>query len=350
MNKLDFYDFEIIINDDNIITVTNKGEEECDLRFFNPKMGFWGSNFFNFKPGHWAKTTPTEWKLGRIDKEEKVEIRFEFRDKILKLEYHYNSNEFKDITDKFCKVVNGKILQKKISILIPAYGVVEFIDETINKFIEIDNRFEYLDIEFIIGIDACKDTFKHISKKVYPENFTIALTEKNYGEPIMKNSLISMCSNEKFIVFDSDDIPVTNMVNIIWEKLENHDFVLFKSYNFIHGEEPNKNDISKDYWGGCFAGLKSKFIEMNGWYPWRVSADDEFKHRVKFDENVRDLFLDEALFYYRIRENSSSRDKQTKKDSFLRRCYLDLMTEKMSKKEFPNPERYYNNKNLILIQ
>jgi len=350
MNKLDFHDFEITVDDENIITVLNKRKEKCDIVFFNPEIKFFGSNFYDVKPGYWVKTTPTKWELGRVNEKNKVEIRLQLKDKHFKLEYSFEKKEFNDITDNYEVVIDGKILNKKISILIPAYGVTEYIDETIEKFIEIEDRFKYLDIEFIIGIDGCMDTFKYMSKKVYPENFTIVLTEKNYGEPIMKNSLIKMCSNEKFIVFDSDDIPTIDMVNKLWEKLEEYEFVLFKSYNFNDGESYKNDNISENYWGGCFAGTKSKFISVNGWYPWRVSSDDEFKRRIQKKDEFNTLMLNEPLFYYRIRNNSSSRDKQTNTDSFLRRCYLDIMTEKIGKNDFKNPNRYYNNKNLILIQ
>jgi len=350
MGKIQFDNFELSVDDEGKFHVENKGNETCNLIFYNRKMNFWGSSLYDFKPGHWFETTPTKWNLGRVEEDGKVEISFEFNDKILRLEYCFKNKELTDITDKFETVVNGTVLKKRISILIPAYGVTDYIDETINNFIEIEKRYEYLDIEYIIGVDGCKDTFKHLSKKVYPENFSIVLTERNYGEPIMKNSLIHLCSNDKFIVFDSDDIPKHDMVNVIFEKLEEYDFVLFKSYNFNDGEDYEDKNVSPNFWGGCFGGVKSKFISINGWYPWRVNSDDEFKHRVQANKELKTLMLDEPMFYYRIRQNSSSRDEQTKDDSFLRRCYKDLMTEKITKRKFDNPNSYYYNKQIIYIQ
>jgi len=352
MNEIDFYGFKVQVDNNYEFTVTNLDGGLCNLRFFNPDKYFWGSNFPKFCLGCWAKTKPTTWSYNNVKENGIVELQFEYQDKKLILEYDFENNTFKDKTDKFHKIVKGETVIKDISVLIPAFDVVNYMDETIDKFIEIDKKFKYLNIEFIIGIDGCDKTFKHISEKVYPNNFTVVLSEKNYGEPIMKNSLINICKNEKFIVFDSDDIPTEDMINILWEKLEENDFVLYRSYNYWDGEDLHENNISVNYWGGCFAGIKSKFIENNGWYPWRVSADDEFKHRIilKKDKNFKELLLDEPLFYYRIRNNSSSRDKLTKKDSFLRKAYLDLMTDKIGNKKWDNPERFYYNENLILIQ
>lgn len=350
MVKINFRGFDIEVNDENLITINNINAGKCNISFYNPILNFWGFNVYDINDNMWVKTNPTKWDFGKINEKGEVHIIITFQNKILKIKYDFLNRHFEDITDENLIVVNGEVIKKNISVLIPAYDTVKYIDETLNKFNEICEKYDYLDVEIIVGIDGCLETFKHISKKVYPENVKILLSEKNYGEPIMKNSLIQICKNEKFIVFDSDDIPTDEMINVLWNELNNYRFVFYPSYNFNDGDDiTGKEKISKNVWGGCFAGLKSDFLNLNGWFPWRVSADDEFQKRVG-NKEIKHLNMDKPLFYYRIRGNSSSRDGLTNEKSFIRRCYLDLMTEKIAKNKFDNPNRFYFNKNLLYIQ
>jgi cellulose synthase/poly-beta-1,6-N-acetylglucosamine synthase-like glycosyltransferase len=305
----------------------------------------------NFTQGMWVSTSPKKWIFDSVN--DILHIIISLEDKRYIMEYSFSKNLFKDISDPYHNFINYEEIKKDISILIPAYDVVDYIDETLNMFYQIGEKYPYLNIKILIGVDGCEKTFKHISKKVYPENTTVLLSEKNYGEPIMKNNLVHYCETEKFIIFDSDDIPKENFVNYIWDKLEKCDTVHYRSINFIDKVQTIHDDnleISGSVWGGTFGSKKSIFLSMNGFYPWRVQSDDEFLHRIigKIDSNKR-CVCEEPMFYYRIRSNSSSRDKQTNKNSFLRKCYIDLMTEKNVNKTFENPNRFYYKK-LIYIQ
>jgi hypothetical protein len=351
INQIEYNGFSISIMDDFSVKVVNRCENRAKVSFYNPVKKFWGFNEVNFTEGMWVSTSPKKWVFDSVD--DILNIIISLENIRYNIEYSFQKNEFNDKTDPFHRFINFEEIVKPITILIAAYDVSEYIEQTLNSFYIIQEKYPYLDLRIIVGIDGCKKTFKYLSKKVYPENTTILLSEKNYGEPIMKNSLVEYCETEKFIIFDSDDIPLDNLVNFVWEKLEECDIVHYSSYNFIDGKDFSLIENiqpSGHVWGGTFGCKKSTFLKFNGFFPWRVQADDELLHRIisEIPSNKR-CTSNEPLFYYRIRNNSSSRDKMTNNMSFLRQSYLDLMAEKNTNRIFENPNRFYFRK-LLYIQ
>jgi hypothetical protein len=235
-----------------------------------------------------------------------------------------------------------------------AYSANKYIDETIDKFIEILNNKEHLDVEIIILIDGCKDTFKHISQKVYPDFIKVYLSYDNYGLSITKNTLVNLCKNEKFIFFDSDDIPTNNLIDMVYDALDDSDIVYYKYKFFNDGDdyknEKNLKNVDNNYMGGTFGMVKSKFLEINGFFPWRVQSDDEFKWRVNGIPSIKTKVIEDNLFLYRIRIDSLSRNNSTKPGSFIRDTYVELINENINNRDFKNPTRFKYNKNIILIQ
>lgn len=347
------YDIKFIY-DEGLIKVINESNQKFRLNFLNPDKGFYGFNHMNFNPGTWVSTKPTQWSQGKV--ENRLEIILTSKDKKYLVEFNYDEKKFKNITDEYCYLENYEVIKKKISILITAYDCVDYIDETLNKFFEIIDRKEQLDVEILIGIDGCDKTVRHISNKSYPNYVNVLYSDKNYGMTLMKNSLIYNASNEKVLMFDSDDIPTENLIDIVYDELNNNDVVYYNYYKFKdgtnYGDEKNLELISDNYMGGTFGIKREKFLKMNGFFPWRVQSDDEFKNRIKHnnENNIKLKVIKDYLFYYRIRNKSLSRNKKFGIKSKIRRIYLDIMTNKFMYGKFQNPERFKYNNKLIYIQ
>ena len=149
--------------------------------------------------------------------------------------------------------------------------------------------------------------------------------------------------------FDSDDIPHEDLFINLIENFKKYDIVRWLPINFTDGTDyKNEENITynKALLCGCFGMKKQLFLNNNGFQPWRAHGDAEFSNRV--DKKYRTIVLNKHLFYYRIREDSLSRDKQTKDGSILRETYKRLMEYKINYSSFKNPERMYTSECLWL--
>lgn len=345
-----FYGIDLFY-DNGIIRVENKSEKDYVLNFLDPVNEFFGYNNKNFNIGVWSMTNPYEWDIKFSGK---LEIILTSIDSLYKFYFDINNKEFVDITNSTIKVENYKIVKKNISILITAFDCVDYIDETLKMFFDISEKNEHLDLEILVGIDGCEKTLRHFSEKIYPNYVKVLYSENNYGMSLMKNSLVYHASNNKVLLFDSDDIPNNKLIDMVYDELDNNDFVYYRYYTFDDGLDyknpDNLKKITNNFMGGTLGLNKTKFLEINGFYPWRVQSDDEFKRRLKFNDNLNYSVIEECLFFYRIRNSSLSRNKKYGKDSEIRRIYLHIMTDKTINRDFNNPQIFKYNKKLIYVQ
>lgn len=348
--KLDNINFS---SDENgYIKVVNQSLDKLSIIFSDEVIKYNGYVNNDFKPGHWVMTNTNDWDYKSESKTIKIKITSP-KQKYTVL-YNIETKEFMDKTDNFVKVVDYKVINKKISILIAAHKSDLYIDETINSFIKILKNKQHLDVEIIILIDGCRDTLKHISKKVYPDFIKIYLSYENYGLSITKNTLVSLCKNERFIFFDSDDIPTNDLIDTVYDSLDENDIVYYNHYFFNDGDdynvEKNLKTIDNHYMGGTFGMYKNKFLDINGFFPWRVQSDDEFKWRTNDIKKVKKKVLNEKLFIYRIRKDSLSKDKRTSDGGILRDTYKEIINDNIVNRSFKCPNDFKYNKDVIVIQ
>lgn len=347
-----FDGYKVTLNSETEIKIINESKEKSIITFYNKECSYHGYTNSNFFHNHWVITDFKKWTNCNNKNIYYIDIISE--SKKITLEYNLIEKKITNKSDKFCLIENFKQKQKNISILIPVYRNYLLLDETLNTFIDILDKKNHLIVEIIIGIDGCEETLRHVSKKVYPDFVKIFFSEKNYGLSIIKNTLIQNSSNEKCILFDSDDIPTINLIDIVYNSLDETDFVFYKNLSFIDGTDYTKKEnliTPKDnnFLGGTFGMNRSKFLSMCGFFPWRVQSDDEFKHRLA-NKKINFKVIDNFLFYYRIRNNSLSRNRKTNQYSLIRQVYRSLMGEKIQTNTFENPNLFKFNKDIIWIQ
>ena len=219
-------------------------------------------------------------------------------------------------------VASFDVNEYDMTIIIPTYGNIEYIDECINSILKNSTR---INVEILIGIDGCQKTLNHIKDRTYPINVRFYYFEKNVGPYIVKNSL-SENSKSKFILFfDSDDIMVNNMVSKIYDDLNKFDCVKPMYIN----QENNKliNDGSKNWGEGVFAIKKDIFLIFNGFEPWRCAADSEFMNRL-YRNHIKVNMTNEVLFHRRLHNNNLTVKQDTNYHSKLRSKYNSLSINK----------------------
>jgi glycosyltransferase involved in cell wall biosynthesis len=240
-------------------------------------------------------------------------------------------NELK--TSKFVYVSNESsdikhFTTKNVSIIIPTYKNTEYIDECINSILKSGENHS---IELLIGVDACQETLHHIKTKEYPDFVKFYYFNENVGPYVIKNSLLNITNSENILFFDSDDIITPDTIPNIINNLSKNDCVLL-SFQTMTNNIVNNDELN--FAAGVFAIKKDLILKMNGFEPWKVSADSEFIKRLhKHTTKIHNL--DTLGFYYRQHPNSLTKRRDTGMTSKLRREYGEI------KKDDNNPSTLY---------
>lgn len=228
------------------------------------------------------------------------------------------------ITNNFSSVLNGLKINNSLSIIIPAWKSSSFIEECVSS---IKKQILNHNVEILIGIDACQETLDFVKNN--PDTFkdiSVYWFEENVGPYVIKNTLSQFANNKNFIFFDSDDIMHENMISIIIENLKEDHIIRSKYYNF-NDKDMSKLEISSFYGHGVFAISKKLFLTLNGFEPWRCSADAEFHTRAS-KNNIKYTLLEDNLFYRRKHENNLTSRPETKANSSLRLEYINIIKNK----------------------
>ena len=213
-----------------------------------------------------------------------------------------------------------------ISIIIPAFKSVKFIDECI-KSVNIPG------VEILIGVDCCIETYNHIKHLDGVFYFP-----KNVGPYVIKNTLVDIASNQDIIFFDADDIMVTESIIDIKDALQNSDYVRLNYLNFRETSE--KDDWHTDVKvnnDAVIAIKKDLFNSLNGFYPWRCGADSEFKYRLEHN-NFKEGKIHDLCYYRRIHGENLTMKEETCHGSAIRNEYLKIINTNRRAENWPNPE------------
>lgn len=212
-----------------------------------------------------------------------------------------------------------------ISVIIPTFNNVEYLEECINSIYDSCVDREY---EILIGIDACEKTVEFIKNFKINENTKVFYFKDNGGPYVIKNTLSQITKYDKIIFFDSDDIMEPIMATICDEGLEKFHVVRPKYTNFkvINTEKVFEKNPRR--WGeGVFAIKKEIFLGLNGFEGWRVAADSDFIGRL-YRNRAKFWNTSQVLFKRRVHSESLTMASETGFNSELRSQYARLSREK----------------------
>lgn len=215
----------------------------------------------------------------------------------------------------------------KISFIIPAYNVADFIEECLES-IEKQTYFRSeKNYEVLIAIDNCPKTKAKLEqiKNTYSNIFTF-WSSRNVGPYILRNSLAQKSSGEILFFFDADDIWKEDAVEIIMDvfKKPNTDIVRYQMSHFRKEKDSGKLVFTKSkpfISKGQFCIKRNSFEKIGGFQPWLCAADREFLFRHKKHKFIqRNIYA--PLYLKRIHDNQlTSVFKVKKGTSRLRTSY-----------------------------
>ena len=220
-----------------------------------------------------------------------------------------------------------------ISVIIPTFDNIEYIDETLDSIYKSGKNFDY---EILIGIDGCNKSLKYLKDKTYPDNTKIFFFPTNKGPYLIKNTLSTLSKYDKLLFFDSDDIMEKNMIGYCLNSLNKHQCVKPRLHNFRIVDGKMVNEVGRKNWGeGVFAIHKKIFDYHNGFEGWLVAADSDFMNRLYKNNTSVDL-SQEILLLRRLHDKGLTSRPDTGLRSSLRLKYASISK---SKKYFgPLPE------------
>lgn len=108
----------------------------------------------------------------------------------------------------------------KVSIIVPAYNVAPWVEETLNSV----KKQTFNDFECIIVDDKSTDNTAHIVRRICDSDirFKLVKNKYNYGVSVSRNIGMNMAKGEYISFLDADDLwhPefISTMLNIIQEK------------------------------------------------------------------------------------------------------------------------------------
>lgn len=212
-----------------------------------------------------------------------------------------------------------------LSIIIPTYNNVKFIDECIES---IQNSNTNNNFEILIGIDGCVETKDYLLNQILPKNIKLFYFKDTLGPYTIKNTLATISTSNNLLFFDSDDIMNTNMIETILNGLNKYICVKPKFEEF-----GDKSLGGPKFGEGVFGIRKDVFLSMNGFEPWKMGADSDFMGRL-YKKRVSILHTSQVLFKRRVHPGSLTNRKDTGMRSPLRAHYAKLS---MNKKGDGNP-------------
>lgn len=207
-----------------------------------------------------------------------------------------------------------------ISVIIPAYKATRYIDECLASIKG--------DCEILIGVDACEETYNHIK---HLEN--VYYFPKNVGPYIIRNTLSNIAKGDVIVFFDSDDVMVDGLLNIINERIQHVDYI---PLNYINFQEKIKSSghIMND---AVIAIKKNVLNQLNGFYPWRCGADTEFAYRLQHN-NFKRGKLEDVSYYRRLHGENLTMKSETGHGSSIRNQYCNIINTNITNKSWPNPQ------------
>ena len=200
-----------------------------------------------------------------------------------------------------------------ISIIIPCYNDAQYIEQSVQSAL---NQ-SYPHKEVIVVDDGSDAVTKAVLQKLEPK-ITKLITQENQGQSTARNIGIGQAKGDYILVLDSDDYFEPTFCEKALLVLEDIYIKLVASYMVRF----NDNGIIDEYrnFGGDISTLilnnqatgsvlfrKKDFISIGGYDETMRSGFEDWEFYIRLLQDGGDLFvIKEPLFYYRLRENSTT--------------------------------------------
>jgi glycosyltransferase involved in cell wall biosynthesis len=223
-----------------------------------------------------------------------------------------------------------------LSIIIPTYSNVEFLDELFGSIKKNEVNFPF---EVLVGIDCCEKTKDYVRNNQFPPNFFFFYFLENVGPYKIKNTLAEISKYDNLFFFDSDDIMMDSCLSEMNNLCGKYECVKPKFTNFKDTNVGRTYQNSEGLHGeGVFGIHKNLFLSMNGFEGWRCAADSDFMGRLyKMRRKVN--LTSSILFYRRLHSKSLTLSRETGYASQIRGKYFKISKNKADHGPLPTLEK-----------
>ena len=245
-------------------------------------------------------------------------------------------------------------MKELISVIVPVYNTEKYIDRCIDSIISQT----YQNIEVILIDDGSIDNSLEICEKYMTKNPKIKVVhQENKGVSNARNKGLSIAKGNYFICIDSDDWLEPNMLEILYNNIQNYDadIATCNFYNdYESGEKTVKNDIDNDVliltetkemyeslfasnkfggylWNKLIRTSKIKNTKENIYFNEKIAIEEDVMFLINVFKRCRKICYDSSsiLYHYFQRATSSVRFNYTLKD--ITKLYT--LEEKLKLKE-----------------
>ena len=233
---------------------------------------------------------------------------------------------------------------KKVSIIVPIYNSSKYINKCLDSLV---NQ-TYKDIEIILINDGSTDKSEEIIKPYLKKYKNIVyIKDTNHGQGYARNKGLEVCTGNLITFVDSDDYIDYDMILKLVDNLGDSDIsicdinkvinsskVYFKNY-YTYGTDKINVMLSHP---GPVAKLYRKEIIKNVRFLENVYYED-LAFTTVLSQNVSKVsYLEEALYYYVIHDNSTMQQKKftTKLDDIFK--VMDYVSSNLT--DYPTELEY----------
>ena len=221
-------------------------------------------------------------------------------------------------------------IQPMVSIIIPCYNDGEYVEQAVKSALSQN----YLNKEIIVVDDGSNDKTKAILKSLEPR-ITKLITQENQGQSSERNVGINEAKGEFILTLDSDDFFDSSFCQKAIDLFKDDSsikivssyvtrFSLHKVIDIFKPSGGNIKDFLKYNGATGSAMFKKTYWEKAGFYDMNMKKgfeDWEFYIRL-LKEGGYAKIIEEPLYYYRVKHNSTTTKANKNKYSLLQYIYV----------------------------
>ena len=227
---------------------------------------------------------------------------------------------------------------KKISIIIPVWGVEQYIGKCLDSLV--NQKLE--DVEIIVVNDGSPDNSQKIIDeyvKKYPDKVKSYIKE-NGGQGSARNYGIEVSTGEYIAFVDSDDFVELDMFEKMYKKAkkDKSDIVVCGSYNVSEDYSKKEKDVFVNNYDTDLENvLFGKMAVWNKIYKRNIIIDNKitFKEKVWYEDLAFTLkaiinsskfsFINEAFYDYLIRQGSTMNNSNIERNLEILQAFDDVL-------------------------
>ena len=211
-------------------------------------------------------------------------------------------------------------LEPMVSIIVPTYNRAHYIDFTIRS--ALGQTYENIEL-IVIDDGSTDDTRTIVSPYLEYHNF-IYCEQENRGQSVARNKGLSLASGEFICFLDSDDVLVSDAIEVLVKYIMHYSdvSVVYGNLDFIDGDGNYVPGINPRRYSGTITSqllidncvsfdsvlIRRSCLEMVGGLDERVDVGDDYDLWLRVSVGHKFLYVPKVFGQYRIMHQQISTD------------------------------------------